>query len=159
MTIVTASQPTQHTGEKMTFKQPLPLLMQTFSGYGEDDKSQDFFFELVPYFTRSLATRGEVLWTQGDQPDGLYIIESGCLKATYRYEDQTELLVETMVALTIAGELTALSGAARNATVVADRETKLWRLTLSNFEKLHTEKPDIAREFTKLVLKGKSPWS
>lgn len=138
----------------MIFRQPLPLMIQTFAGYSKPDKGQDFFYQLVQYFEHKVAERGDILWTQGDDPDGLYLIESGCLKATYQYEDQRELLQETMVAGTVAGELTTLAGSSRNATVVVERDANLWLLTPASMERLHKDKPDVAREFTTLVLKG-----
>lgn len=86
----------------------------------------------------------------------MYLIESGCLKATYHYEDHAELLHETMVAGTVAGEMTALSGVVRNATVVVERDASLWKLTVEGLDRLQLEKPKIAREFVQLVLKSRS---
>jgi SulP family sulfate permease len=126
---------------KIAFKQPLPLLMQTFAGYHTRDNPHDFFYQVMPYFTPVSVAVGDVIWNQGDMADALYLIESGCLRATYTYEDHTEPLQETMVAGTVAGEMTALCGTHRNATAVAER--------------LQCEKPDVAKDFIKLVLKGK----
>jgi SulP family sulfate permease len=140
---------------KINLKQPLPLLLQTFSGYHTRDNAHDFFFQVLPYFTPELVSSGETLWSQGEEAQGLYLIESGCLRATYQYEDHTELLQETMVAGTVAGELTALSGTRRNATVVVERDARLWKLSVESLERLQTEKPAVAREFVKLILKGK----
>jgi signal-transduction protein with cAMP-binding, CBS, and nucleotidyltransferase domain len=140
---------------KIAFKQPLPLLMQTFAGYHTRDNPHDFFYQVMPYFTHVSVAVGDVIWSQGDMADALYLIESGCLRATYTYEDHTEPLQETMVAGTVAGEMTALSGTHRNATAVAERDAQLWRLSIESLERLQREKPDVAKDFIKLVLKGK----
>ena len=52
--------------------------------------------------------------------------------------------------------MTMLSASKRNATVVAERDSKLWKLDQQGLEKLEKERPEIARRFVKIVLKGKS---
>jgi SulP family sulfate permease len=140
---------------KPTFKQPLPLLLQTFAGYHARENPHDFFFQVMPYFTPVIVSEGDTVWTQGEQADAMYLIESGCLRATYAYEDRTDPLQETMVAGTLAGEMTALSGTKRNATTVAERDAQLWKLSAEALERLQREKPDVAKDFIKLILKGK----
>ncbi len=139
---------------KPKFKQPLPILLQTFSAYSTDEQQHDFYFQLVPYFRSVFVKEGDLVWSQGDEPDGLFLIESGCLRATYQYEDHSEFINETMVAGTVAGEMTMLSGAKRNATVVAERDTQLWKLDDDGLAKLEKEKPAIARQFVRIAMKG-----
>jgi SulP family sulfate permease len=127
-------------------------LLQTFADYTE--LSHDFFFQIVPYFTSYPIASGETLWAQGDSPDGLFLIESGSLRATYAYADHTELVQETMVAGTVAGDLSMLSDTQRNATVVAERDAQLWKMDQAQLEQLEKDKPEVARAFVKIVLKG-----
>jgi sulfate permease, SulP family len=96
-----------------------------------------------------------VLWTQGDEPDGLYIIESGVLRAVYHFAAHTPDTEESMVAGTVAGELSALSESPRNATCVVERHAVVWKLTLENLRKMEGERPELARTFVKLLLKGR----
>ncbi|KAJ9092109.1 hypothetical protein QFC21_006975 [Naganishia friedmannii] len=145
----------QSTGSSLTLKQPLPILLQTFSDYFDDptQNPHDFFFNIVPYLSPVHTKAGETIWERDDMADALYLIESGCLRATYEYEDHCELIQETMVAGTVAGELTMLSASKRNATVVAERDSKLWKLDQKGLEKMEKERPEIARRFVKIVLK------
>ena len=105
-----------------------------------------------------IASPGQTLWEQYAQPDGLYLIESGSLRATYAFEDYPRLVSETMVAGTIAGELSTLSDTSRNATAVAERECVLWKLDQAALEKLQDTQPDVARRFVKILLKGESDY-
>ena len=134
--------------------QPLRILIQTFGAYC--DGPVDFLRQLAPFFTDCVLLRGSTLWRQGDQADGLYLIESGSLRATYNYEDHGELVQETMVAGTIAGDLSTLSDTCRNATVVAERDCVLWKLEKEALGDLETNHAAIAQTFTRIVLKGKS---
>jgi sulfate permease, SulP family len=95
-----------------------------------------------------------VLWKQGDAADGLYVIGAGVLRATYRFAAHTPVTEESMVPGTLAGELSGLAGLARNATVVAERPAVLWRLGADALRRLEMERPELARTFTALVLKG-----
>lgn len=100
------------------------------------------------------VSEGTVLWTQDQSPDGLYIVESGILRATYYFADPTPPMVETMVPGTIAGELSMLSGLERNATCVVERAAVLWKLSTESLARLQQQKPELAGAFTKLILKG-----
>lgn len=144
----------QELPQAVSLDQPFPTLLQTFSVYSDD--KPEFFAEVAPYFEPNPVETGDVLWRQDDAPDGLFLIESGSLRATYQYEDHTEFVHETMVAGTVAGELSALSGVPRNCTVVAERDSMLWKLSAASLERMEKEKPEAARKFVKMVLKGES---
>ncbi|ELU36900.1 cyclic nucleotide-binding domain-containing protein [Rhizoctonia solani AG-1 IA] len=100
---------------------------------------------LAAYFTRVELQAGDVLWRQGDQPDGLYVIESGVLQANYDFAAHSAPVQESMTAGTLAGELSALSGSPRNATVVAERASVVWKLSTNDFERLEREQSDVAK--------------
>ena len=97
---------------------------------------------------------GFVLWKQDDPSDGLYIIESGVLRASYEFADHTQSIEESMVPGTLAGELSALSDLPRNATTVVERPAVLWKLSIDNLRRLQAEEPLLAAIFMQLVLKG-----
>jgi SulP family sulfate permease len=95
-----------------------------------------------------------VLWKQGEAADGLYVIGAGVLRATYHFAPHTPVIEESMVPGTLAGELSGLAGLARNATVVVERSAVLWRLSADALRRLEAQRPELARSFTALVLKG-----
>ena len=96
---------------------------------------------------------GHVLWQQDDEPDGLYIIEAGILRAIYHFSDPARSIEESMVPGTLAGELSALSGLPRNATTVVEQPAVVWRLSMDAMRRMEKEEPELAREFLGLVLK------
>ena len=110
----------------------------------------------MPYLARVSVSEGVVLWKQNDPSDGLYIIESGILRAIYKFSDHTPIIEESMVPGTLAGELSALSGLPRNATVVVESQAVLWKLSIQNLRKLEEDDPVLARTFMLVVLKGHS---
>ena len=94
------------------------------------------------------------MFKQGDIPDALYIIESGILRALYRFAEHSPATEESMVPGALAGELTGLSGLERNATVVVERDAVVWKLSREKLRVLEKEQPEMARVFTRLVMRG-----
>ena len=129
-------------------------LSKVFSAFGQLDKFM--YHPLVEKLVRVELREGTILWQQGDAPDGLYIIESGVLRASYGFQDraQSDSLDECMVGGTLAGELSALSNLPRNATVTIEKDAILWKLSITALQQLQTEYPTLAQDFVRLVLKG-----
>lgn len=65
-----------------SLKAPLPLLLKTFAPF--TDLREEFWFKIAPYFRLEHFAQGEVLWQQGDEAEGMYVIEHGILKAVYQ---------------------------------------------------------------------------
>lgn len=99
-------------------EQPLPLLMVTFGAFSLPTPSSSstssspsmatFFSRLAPYFRRVELLKEELLWQVGEEADGLYLIESGALKATYDFDQNDFEINEAMLAGTIAGEVSTM---------------------------------------------------
>ena len=139
--------------ELLPGQEPANTIAKAFSYDSEFDPEQ--FRPLVGYLERQTLPEGHVLFEQGDVPDALYIIESGVLRALYRFAEHVPTTEESMVPGTLAGELTGLSGLERNATVVVERNAVVWRLRRERLLALEKEQPDLARVFTRLVMRGK----
>ncbi|KAI0795819.1 sulfate transporter family-domain-containing protein [Abortiporus biennis] len=132
--------------------EPYHTLIKAFSPY--DTLDRETFRPLVPYLERMTLPVGYILWHQGDDSDGLYIVESGVLKAEYHFAEHAKPTFETMVPGTLAGELSGLSGLDRNATCIVEREAVVWKLGREALTRMEKERPDLARMFTGLVLKS-----
>lgn len=130
--------------------EPYETLLKAFSSYGSLDPY--VYRPLIPYLTRITTTEGEILWRQGEPSDALYLVQSGVLRASYRFAASPGI-EESMVAGTLAGELSAVSGTSRNATAVVERDAVLWRLGTDDLQRLEVEEPALAKAFTKLILR------
>ena len=133
--------------------EPFNALRKAFSSYGDLDPL--LFQPISTYLERISVSAGHVFWRQGDPSAGLYIIESGVLRASYEFANVVEVFEESMVAGTVAGEMSALSDSPRNSTVVAEHPSVLWKLSNENIQRLQVEEPALARVFMQLLLKGK----
>ncbi|KAF9039031.1 sulfate anion transporter [Panaeolus papilionaceus] len=132
--------------------EPLNALSKAFSSYGSIDP--DFFRPLEDYLVCLSLPADTVVWQQGEPSDGLYIIESGVLRASYKFPNPAQHFEESMVAGTLAGELTALADSPRNATVVVEYPAVVWKMSNDDIRRLQNEHPELARVFIQLVLKA-----
>lgn len=132
--------------------EPFRTLSKAFSSYGSIDPL--LFSPIVNYLERVCISEGQVLWTSGDAADGLYIIESGVLRARYKFANPTQHFEESMVAGTVAGEMSALSDSPRNATVMAEAPSVLWKLSKKSIQRLQIEEPELSRVLVQLILRG-----
>jgi SulP family sulfate permease len=135
-------------------EEPHNTLVKTLSSYGQLDGNQ--FRRLSPYFVRLPVPEGLVLFRQDDPSDGLYVVESGILRAVYQFSEHTPSIEESMVPGTLAGELMGLSSMPRNATVTVERAAVLWKLSIGSLKKLEGDDPILTSAFTRVLLKGAS---
>lgn len=138
--------------ESHEIPEPAQTLVKTFTGY-ESDLTPLFFLPMLRYFTRIQIFESSLLWMRGDPPDGLYVVESGVLRATYDW-DNSEIITESMVSGTLAGEISGLANMPRNATVVAEKTSIVWKLDKAHWARFKEEQPGLAHRFIELVLKG-----
>ncbi|KAI9722319.1 MAG: hypothetical protein M1812_001791 [Candelaria pacifica] len=131
------------------FKQPLPLILQTFQGL--TDKSEDFWFRITPYFERKEYCVGAVLYRRGDPSTGFYLLEEGIFRATYELPQGN--YYESIVAGTTCGELPFFSQTERTASVIAERDSVAWLLSVENWKKLRDEHPDVVQEMLQVGFK------
>ncbi|CAO1637651.1 unnamed protein product [Parajaminaea phylloscopi] len=134
-------------------EQPLPLLAVTFGAYATGEMDEAFFTRLCKYLKRVELLRDEQLWNLGDEPDGLYLIESGALKAKYDFESKNFEINEAMLAGTVAGELSFLCGQARDTSAKAELNSVLWKLDHESMSRLEKEEPEMFSLFVKLLLR------
>ncbi|KAF9240839.1 sulfate transporter family-domain-containing protein [Melanogaster broomeanus] len=132
--------------------EPLSTLHKVFASH--DTLAHTDLSTLAPYFEQVSYSAGFVLWETNDLPDGLYIIQSGVLRASYKFAEHSPVIEESMVSGTLAGEMSALSGLPRNATVVVERDAVLWKLSADSMRRLEEEHPHLAQRFVRLVLKA-----
>ncbi|KAF2211438.1 hypothetical protein CERZMDRAFT_112543 [Cercospora zeae-maydis SCOH1-5] len=146
-TITEVNQPEQSRWRSL--KQPLPLILQAFQDL--TTKTEDFWFRAVPYFARRELTKGQLLYQQGDRPDGFYLLQSGLLRANYSLEQGN--YHESIVAGTTCGELPFFSETERTCSVYAEVDCVAWLLTPEKWEELQKKDSEVAQELLKVGMK------
>ncbi|KAL1508123.1 hypothetical protein AB1Y20_007713 [Prymnesium parvum] len=92
--------------------------------------------EIVSYMSERSAEKDEVVITEGEVGDALYVIGSGNYKAVMGASTSAEEVVATYSANELFGELALLYDSPRACTVICTSAGTLWRLCRSLFHQL-----------------------
>lgn len=119
-----------------------------FSGIPEEE-----LIKLVPYFEKIIIKPGQILFSQGDASDYLYILTKGSLVShLVKSSGQTELIGLINPFETI-GEVGCMSGEPRSLTVEALTDCEVIRLPSTIFLSLLTPYPIILSAISNLIIK------
>ncbi|MEM7442351.1 MAG: Crp/Fnr family transcriptional regulator [Pseudomonadota bacterium] len=94
---------------------------------------------------RDLA-RGQILFSQGDEADGLYIVTAGILRILLVAGDGRELTLNLMEPGDVVGEISLLDGLPRSAGAVAMTDVTCLVLSRTDFEAALDENPSLSRQ-------------
>ena len=97
----------------------------------------------LPYFETLALEAGAVLFSQGDRPDAIYLLHSGCLSAHVR-QDGREVWVRSIRAGGTVGEMGVFRDLPRSATVRADEASVVLRLSAERWAELQQRDPALA---------------
>ena len=110
----------------------------------------------INYLERVTYRSGEVIISQGAVADELYFIESGSLTVTLETEEGRSVRLRTVKAGNVVGEMgmyLGLSGDAyRSASVTANEESVLYRLTRESLVRMERKNPDLAAALHRFII-------
>ena len=89
----------------------------------------------------------EKIFSQGDQGDSFYLIQSGAVQVVVESGAGKSEVVAVLGPRDWFGEMALLSGEPRSATVGTVKETILWRLRLEDWDELIEKHPTWLRQF------------
>jgi SulP family sulfate permease len=95
---------------------------------------------------------GEVLFQQGDDPDGLYFLETGKISVFLTLGNGETKRLRTYDSGTIIGEMGLYQQAPRSASVIADQRSRLYHLSKDSFEKMELKNPQLASTFHRFIV-------
>lgn len=113
---------------------------------------RDRITALLGRMQRRELTAGDTLLRQGDEPDTLFLVESGQLTALLQRPGKEALRLQTMRGASIVGELGFFLGTVRSASVVADTVAVVYSLSRSGLGDLRRGQPDLAATLDSLVI-------
>jgi len=108
---------------------------------------------IAPYLERHELKVGETLFRQGEPPDSVEILASGCVAITIEDEQGRPIRLRRMMGYTVVGEMGFYRQVPRTATVVAEEPSVVYRLTRDSFDKMQAQDPIAASVFHKLIIR------
>jgi EmrB/QacA subfamily drug resistance transporter len=89
---------------------------------------------------------GEWLFRQGDEGDALYVVQRGRMEVVAESPGEPAQIVSDLGPGAVVGELALISGAPRNASLRARRDSVLLRLERTEFDELLDANPEFVRD-------------
>jgi len=108
--------------------------------------------ELVSYFEEKKAGKGDYLIHQGDDPVGLFFIETGQVTVQLERSDGEITRLRTMQTGTVIGELGFYLGQKATASVIADEPCRVFYLSARKLKEMESMSPEIAQAFHKFII-------
>lgn len=107
--------------------------------------------KLLAFTSERLTFRGgDVLFRQGDYGDAAYVILQG--NAVVLVETPTgEVKIADLAANSVVGEISIICNVARTATVRADSQLEVLRITKENFMRLLSDFPEMTLEILRVL--------
>ncbi len=108
---------------------------------------------LRSYLQRSTLSAKELLIRQGETSDSVYFVESGQISIYIQTGNQYPIRLQTICIGTMVGEIGYCLNIPRTATIVADTNTVVYRLTKDAMETIKQEEPLLAESIQKLMMR------
>ncbi|MGB9378877.1 MAG: Crp/Fnr family transcriptional regulator [Mycobacteriales bacterium] len=96
-------------------------------------------------------TRGDVVFSEGEEGDSLYIVMSGKVKLARHAPDGRENMLAIMGPSDMFGELSIFDPGPRTATAIAVTDARLARLSASALHPWTSERPKIAEQLLRVL--------
>jgi len=113
--------------------------------------SNEWIARFEDYAVAKTYPKGTLIFSQGDESDGLFVIREGMVKVYMSDESGKEMLIDTLGPGEIVGEVASLDGQPRTASVAALVNTQVAKISLQEFEQFIKENSDLALELVKLL--------
>ena len=102
---------------------------------------------LMRYLRRQQVAAGEVIARQGEPGNEMFFIESGLLSVQLEVAGQAPTRVRTATAGSVLGEIGAFLQTVRTASIVAERDSVIYRLSTDDMMVMQRENPALAAAF------------
>ncbi len=99
---------------------------------------------LRTYFERLPLAQGTVLIRQDEQPDDVFVLESGRLQVEMVTPEGRRVRLRTMLPGVVVGEIAMYTGLPRTAAVVAETPSVVLRLSRRSIERIEVTEPALA---------------
>ena len=110
------------------------------------------FGDLGPLGREQALEAGATLWREGDPGDHVVLLLEGRLEVSHQAPDGEDIILRHLYPGAVAGEMAALDGQVRSATVRARGASKALVVPASRFRQFLRERPDVLEQLFWLQL-------
>ena len=110
------------------------------------------FFEVAKLTAETTLPEGQMLWKEGDPGDSIVLLTGGSLVVTHDTPEGETVILRTLDAGAVVGEIAAFDGRPRSATIRAREDCRLLRIAATEFRALLRRRPEILEQLFILQL-------
>ena len=114
---------------------------------------KDRFQQVADFFEYREEPEGTRIIEQGQDPGGIYFIDTGQISVFLDTGYGNEIRLKTMGEGTVVGEVSLYLGSKASASVVTDEPCQIYYLSKEKFQQLNQDAPDKASELHTYVVK------
>ena len=114
---------------------------------------KDKFQQVADFFEYREELEGTRIIEQGEDPGGIYFIDSGKISVWLNTGGGSEIRLKTMGVGTVVGEVSLYLGSLASASVVTDEPCQIYYLSKKKFNELNQDAPHKASELHTYVVK------
>jgi SulP family sulfate permease len=114
---------------------------------------KDRFQQVADFFEYREEPEGTRIIEQGQDPGGIYFIDTGQISVFLDTGGGNEIRLKTMGEGTVVGEVSLYLGSKASASVVTDEPCQIYYLSKEKFQQLNQDAPDKASELHTYVVK------
>ncbi|MBF0517208.1 MAG: Crp/Fnr family transcriptional regulator [Nitrospirae bacterium] len=107
--------------------------------------------EIMPYFQSAAYKKKEMIFSEGDRSDWLYIVSTGKVKITRQSQDGKELILEIIQPKELFGAVAAFKGFPYPANAVAMEQSTVLKVSRKNLFKIIDRFPDVMFSIASLL--------
>ncbi|MBV8849144.1 MAG: SLC26A/SulP transporter family protein [Methylobacteriaceae bacterium] len=107
---------------------------------------------LAPYLEHVELQPNEVLMRLGDPADAMFFVETGEVTAELQREDAAPVRLQTSSSGALTGEIALFRGGVRTASVRAEGNCRLARLSKAALSRMERDDPDLARLIHRFII-------
>ncbi len=116
-----------------------------------DDFSANWADSSSKHAMEKSLPKGALLFSQGDESDGLYIIKQGRAKVYIGDENGKEMMIAILRAGEVVGEIASLDGERRTASVSMLEPSRVLHIPQGEFKSFLKENPEVAFEIIQVL--------
>ncbi|CAJ0859056.1 4394_t:CDS:2 [Entrophospora sp. SA101] len=128
------------------------ILMKAFNE--TTNENEEFFNLLVPYFKKEILQKDSTLWSEGSNPNFMYVVEEGQLIVTQiSAENNKPEQIERILPFTVVGEMGFFTDNLRRTNLVTITPCVLWGMDKPAFRSMINDKPMLGIHFMRSTMR------
>ncbi|CAJ0633419.1 6386_t:CDS:2 [Entrophospora sp. SA101] len=128
------------------------ILMKAFNE--TTNENEEFFNLLVPYFKKEILQKDSTLWSEGSNPNFMYVVEEGQLIVTQiSAENNKPEQIERILPFTVVGEMGFFTDNLRRTNLVTITPCVLWGMDKHAFKSMINDKPMLGIHFMRSTMR------